>query len=1039
MKKIIGVLFLVIGLLIAVNVLAESDNTAVNVGYVVPVPDTSCQGCIGPGNDSSTLTITNVTQRAGTDSATIGWLASSNYSITSRKFVYGLSTNFGEPVSVSEDRMVLSGLTASTSYFFKIIVTDSLNKVVEYSGNFVTASLESPGRNLLISEVSLLPNSNRAVLSFRISKSATAQVDYSRLDGSLATVLSSEEYTNTKNFQLNNLLANTDYRFRIVATALDGETTSTTYFNFKTLEEVTAPPNVTNLQLQVVNNTISLSWKNPLQSVSPNFIGVRIMRGSAISTHPSMGQVVLESNVESFVDAPVVPGVTLYYTVFSRDNSGNYSSGVAVSGLVPVVNKIEICGNNLDDDGDGRIDCADSDCGSFPSCNVSTPGGGEICSGGLDEDSDGMVDCADADCQTASVCSSNPPGGGTTSEVCGNTLDDDGNGLADCLDVACAGFPACVGEPPIIGVEKECADEVDNDGNGLIDWPADAGCESAEDNSEYSPPIQNISDEEDVALDDLEFYSGGGTVLLTPVANSVVGLAGYDLTVNWWLKSGQKPKAVKFRLGSDVMNVVFNSVDNYYTVKSSFPVGDKSAYFEIDYGMGKIDTVNFDVGGKSWGKVSDNSGVLANVEVSLYGGNGELFDAEKFSQSNPKLTGDEGYYGWMVPKGNFYVVAKRGGYFDYRSSVLNASGNYWAQDIKMIKKPESILESIKSGDSLIQNIGNVSVAALANVVANAQVVKQTIDVYANNPTIEKAAENYAAPITVGVVAVATVPVMSLPGVIALLRFVFLQPFMLIGRKRRKKWGTVYNSLNKLTIDLAIVRLIDRVNGRVVQSRVTDQKGRYYFVAKPGKYRIEVSKDGFVFPTVLLSDMKTDSEKVDLYHGEDVNVGEDNVIITANIPIDPIGVTEKPRRIARERALRMARVVISYLGVAASLVAVYISPVWQTWLLLGVQVVVGLLFVRLSHPLKIRGWGIVYDESGKKPLGNVVARLFNSQFNKLVASQVTDSRGRYYLMAADDVYFATFDKPKYEPVKVEGIDMRGKDGGVVSVDVKMRSI
>jgi len=28
----------------------------------------------------------------------------------------------------------------------------------------------------------------------------------------------------------------------------------------------------------------------------------------------------------------------------------------------------EQCANGADDDGDGKIDCADSDCASFPSC-----------------------------------------------------------------------------------------------------------------------------------------------------------------------------------------------------------------------------------------------------------------------------------------------------------------------------------------------------------------------------------------------------------------------------------------------------------------------------------------------------------------------------------------------------------------------------------------------------------------------------------------------------------------------------------------------
>jgi hypothetical protein len=428
---------------------------------------------------------------------------------------------------------------------------------------------------------------------------------------------------------------------------------------------------------------------------------------------------------------------------------------------------------------------------------------------------------------------------------------------------------------------------------------------------------------------------------------------------------------------------------------------------------------------------------LANAEVSLYRANGELFDASKFSQSNPKITSKEGYYGWMLPEGKYYIIVQRDGYFDYRSPTLDIVQGYWVSRVDLVARPISILEAISSQDGLLRNIGNVSVAVYDNAVAAAKVWKQFVDVYADNPTVEKITEKIAAPAVVATVAAATIPVMGFSSIVALLRFVFLQPLMLIGRRKRNKWGMVYNALDKLPVDLAIIRLLDFETGRVVQSRVTDQKGRYFFVAKLGQYRIEVVKNGFVFPTTLLSGMETDSEKVDLYHGEGITVDEDGAVITANIPLDPAGATVKPRRIAREKTLRMVRVVVACFGVAASLVAVYISPTWQMWTLLGVQIGISLLFARLSQPLPVRGWGIVYDATGKKPLGNVVTRLFSARFNKLVTSQVTDSRGRYYLMAADDVYFATFDKKAYTTTKVEGIDLRGKEDNVVNVDVSMK--
>jgi hypothetical protein len=60
----------------------------------------------------------------------------------------------------------------------------------------------------------------------------------------------------------------------------------------------------------------------------------------------------------------------------------------------------EDCGNGLDDDQDGAIDCDDADCDGQPAC----AGAVELCDNLLDDDGDGEVDCADSDCSEAADC-----------------------------------------------------------------------------------------------------------------------------------------------------------------------------------------------------------------------------------------------------------------------------------------------------------------------------------------------------------------------------------------------------------------------------------------------------------------------------------------------------------------------------------------------------------------------------------------------------------------------------------------------------------
>ena len=110
----------------------------------------------------------------------------------------------------------------------------------------------------------------------------------------------------------------------------------------------------------------------------------------------------------------------------------------------------ENCINGKDDDGDGDIDCADSDCSTSLACK-------EDCNDGVDNDGDDLIDCDDDDCAAAAICDDSP-------ETCNNmyvclievgcdcTLGVDcpeGDGTGPCLQT-CFGdqdcYNGCLGE-----------------------------------------------------------------------------------------------------------------------------------------------------------------------------------------------------------------------------------------------------------------------------------------------------------------------------------------------------------------------------------------------------------------------------------------------------------------------------------------------------------------------------------------------------------------------------------------------------------------
>lgn len=511
-------------------------------------------------------------------------------------------------------------------------------------------------------------------------------------------------------------------------------------------------------------------------------------------------------------------------------------------------------------------------------------------------------------------------------------------------------------------------------------------------------------------LRNIQFLVANRTVQLSPASNGTLqGLPGRQLIISIPRTVLTKtPKSILLTREGIKIPLRLSSKTNTYEVETLFPSsGSTPASMVIDYGAGMVSETRLTLSTLPLGRVSAPSSTTpgnGKVQVTLFSENGQRVQTNDPVQTNPVQTTD-GSFGWLVPNGRYYLTVS----FNQLSTTT----------------PVFIVNN---------NIVNQAVT-IGSSTSAATTSSKVVPTISMNELTEKFTREVVSPISVALVVLGLLTQVSLFDILALLRLLFLQPILLIRARKRDAWGEVYNSLNKLPVDLAIVRLIDKNSKQILQTRVTGKSGRYFFSVGPGNYQLEVIKDHMQFPSELLLKAKNDGRKTDLYHGEALAIKDQYPVIAANIPVDPKVEEKSLARLHWERLARFVQVLLSISGVGVTGYSIVLTPgVFYLWALLVVHVIVLAIFMRLAIPKKPKGWGSVKDSTSERSLGNAVAKLYNTQYNRLVDYVLTDRSGRYYFLAGDSTYQIRFEKPEYKVQTSREIDVRGKEEVNVAVDV-----
>ncbi len=228
------------------------------------------------------------------------------------------------------------------------------------------------------------------------------------------------------------------------------------------------------------------------------------------------------------------------------------------------------------------------------------------------------------------------------------------------------------------------------------------------------------------------------------------------------------------------------------------------------------------------------------------------------------------------------------------------------------------------------------------------------------------------------------------------------------RKRRRYWGTVYDSVTKQPLDPAFVELVEHATGKVVEESFTDMEGRFGFLDRPGTYTIRAQKTHYRFPSQVVTGTN-DAVFENVYHGEIFEVRAESSVIAPNIPMDQIAFDwnqqEKKRLGFGIFTFKFDALVIKGLqiffwaGFVAVIVVLVANPTLQNAFFALVYALLIVLNKFLPSP---RLWGQI--TSIRRDVKGLVVQLRHPTLPEIIVGRATtDVRGRFFLKVAPGAY------------------------------------
>ncbi len=980
-----------------------------------PAPTPPPPASPSPSPVISSIAVSDIT----VNSARITWTTDS---LSTSVVNYGLTAAYDATTTVSgfvsAHNVSLSGLAATILYHFRVRSTDALgNESISTDQTFTTLAPDTIPPIISNINVGQITGTS-AKISWDTNEPATGQLNYGLTSSYGLGSVTSSTLDLSKSVVVTGLTSETDYHFQItVADAADNTTVSLDQ-TFQTAD--VTPPIISNFNVSDITITgATAGWTtNELARSELSFTAIG-------RTHTgTLTDVVLKTD-PSFSLSGLLPNAVYTLTAKSTDGSGNQQTAGPIqfqtlADTIPPANVINLALVA----GDGTITLSWSNPTDVDLAGVKIL---RKLSGFPTNPTDGTVIFTGS---ASSYLDSGLANG--TMYYYGVFAYDTSNNFAS--GAIASGAPIAPTpivpppETPLPGIPPPVVPpEV------LVTPPiASVGATSPMvivENTSLKPPVPRLT------FNQLELILADQTLVVSPnQLNEVHSLPASSLAMIITPTS-----TAEFPIQSIIVSFGGNAYILQYeangTYQGNFVLPVSPGLYQTKilavYNDGKEELLQFNLVIDSFGSVVENSGGkttgLANATVTLFSeNNGEMvmFNAAAFNQLNPTTTSESGSYGFLVPAGTYVLRVEQNGYRTFDSGKFEINNFVVNTPVELLAFPKTALEAIPFAG---------------------KVVLEQAQKFIKNSTVQQV-NNVIIPTITTIAVVNTVAATSLIGFGQYLWYLLAQPLVLLRRRKYRKWGTIYDSLKKLPVDLALVRLYQQYtipndpapHWRLAGTQVTDKQGRYLFLVKPGTYKLQAVKTSFAFPTVYLAGVTEDRGFSDVYHGEEFSVAEEKVL-SYSIPLDSETKAVVSRKFDWSELFKGFQNGISFGGVLLMGVAYVITPRIQSLLFLVGNLALFILFSRLARIRKTKNWGAISDAASGKPIAGAVVRLFDQQFNKLVATATTDSKGRYSFLAGGNSYYMIIDSVGHETEQTPVFDLAGTKEKIVIKDLKLKKI